>query len=411
MTSHARQWRESGPESRLTRARPSGRSRCSTPTGSGTRHEPVAAPLSAPVELGLGVHRDRATPATNQDRAETELRSLFAGQWSDGLLPHIVFATATAATSRARTSGRPSARRTRPARPQTSGIVQPPIHATAAWQRLPPCGRDREQARGFLDELCRASRPGTSTSTASARAATTASSRSGTRGSRAWTTRRSGTRRSRGSRPRRRASRPTSASTSTSPTPRSGRPTPSTTATSYLVGLFRELDYDPRGSARRRRSRCSPCCSTRCSSRRDRDLAEIARVARRRSRAVREPGRAHRRGHRRRALGRRAGGLRRLRRARRRARAGAQRRRARAALRGHPDRRAGARAWSSAWPARASRSTRTGWAVTSLAPDDPASSPTLYWRGPVWPILNWVLQRGLAATATATRARRRSGGR
>ena len=28
----------------------------------------------------------------NQDRAETELRSLFAGQWRNGLLPHIVFA-------------------------------------------------------------------------------------------------------------------------------------------------------------------------------------------------------------------------------------------------------------------------------------------------------------------------------
>ena len=29
----------------------------------------------------------------NQDRAETELRSLFAGQWANGLLPHIVFAS------------------------------------------------------------------------------------------------------------------------------------------------------------------------------------------------------------------------------------------------------------------------------------------------------------------------------
>jgi glycogen debranching enzyme len=38
----------------------------------------------------------------------------------------------------------------------------------------------------------------------------------------------------------------------------------------------------------------------------------------------------------------------------------------------------------------------SGWAVTSLAPDDPGFQPTLYWRGPIWPILNWVLQRGLA---------------
>jgi glycogen debranching enzyme len=37
----------------------------------------------------------------------------------------------------------------------------------------------------------------------------------------------------------------------------------------------------------------------------------------------------------------------------------------------------------------------TGWVVTSLAPDDPGFIPTRYWRGPIWPILNWTLQRGL----------------
>ncbi len=37
----------------------------------------------------------------------------------------------------------------------------------------------------------------------------------------------------------------------------------------------------------------------------------------------------------------------------------------------------------------------SGWAVTSLSPDDPGFQPTRYWRGPVWPILNWVLERGL----------------
>ena len=35
------------------------------------------------------------------------------------------------------------------------------------------------------------------------------------------------------------------------------------------------------------------------------------------------------------------------------------------------------------------------WAVTSFAPSEPGFQPTLYWRGPIWPILNWVLQRGL----------------
>ena len=37
----------------------------------------------------------------------------------------------------------------------------------------------------------------------------------------------------------------------------------------------------------------------------------------------------------------------------------------------------------------------SGWVVTSLSPADPGFQPTRYWRGPVWPILNWVLQRGL----------------
>jgi neutral trehalase len=36
-----------------------------------------------------------------------------------------------------------------------------------------------------------------------------------------------------------------------------------------------------------------------------------------------------------------------------------------------------------------------GWAVTSLAPGHPGFQAARYWRGPIWPILNWVLQRGL----------------
>jgi len=36
-----------------------------------------------------------------------------------------------------------------------------------------------------------------------------------------------------------------------------------------------------------------------------------------------------------------------------------------------------------------------GFAVTSLPPGDPRFQPHLYWRGPVWPILNWFLHWGL----------------
>jgi glycogen debranching enzyme len=87
----------------------------------------------------------------NQERAETELRSLFAGQWRDGLLPHIVF------TDGARYFPGPEFWQTErspdaPEQPRTSGIVQPPIHASAALQvyRL---SSDRGRGAVFLEEL------------------------------------------------------------------------------------------------------------------------------------------------------------------------------------------------------------------------------------------------------------------
>ena len=89
--------------------------------------------------------------AWNQERAETELRSLFSGQWRNGLLPHIVF------TDGARYFPGPEFWQTErspdaPERPRTSGIVQPPIHATAALE-VYRAARDRERATSFLEEL------------------------------------------------------------------------------------------------------------------------------------------------------------------------------------------------------------------------------------------------------------------
>ena len=86
-----------------------------------------------------------------QDRAQVELRTLFAGQWSDGFLPHIRFAKG------ARYFPGPEFWQTHisplaPTEPETSGIVQPPVHATAVWkvfQNAP----DGEDARRFLHEL------------------------------------------------------------------------------------------------------------------------------------------------------------------------------------------------------------------------------------------------------------------
>src|SRR5436309_2948129 len=85
----------------------------------------------------------------NQERAEQELRSLFAGQWRNGLLPHIVFADGQdyfPGPEFWRTSLSPDAPRNR----HTSGIVQPPVHATSVHQvyRL---GGDRPRAVAGAD--------------------------------------------------------------------------------------------------------------------------------------------------------------------------------------------------------------------------------------------------------------------
>jgi mannosylglycerate hydrolase len=87
----------------------------------------------------------------DQDRAETELRSLFEGQWRNGLLPHIRF------TEGARYFPGPEFWQTElspdaPSSPRTSGIVQPPVHATAVWQ-LYLNAVDRERAEAFLREM------------------------------------------------------------------------------------------------------------------------------------------------------------------------------------------------------------------------------------------------------------------
>src|SRR6266545_6566490 len=68
----------------------------------------------------------------DQTRAETELRSLFAGQWTNGLLPHIVFAENNGRYFPGPEFWQVERSPDAPADVRTSGIVQPPIHATAA---------------------------------------------------------------------------------------------------------------------------------------------------------------------------------------------------------------------------------------------------------------------------------------
>ena len=90
--------------------------------------------------------------AHDQERAETELRSLFAGQWRNGMLPHIVFSEGARRYFPGPEFWQTDRSDDAPAHPRTSGIVQPPLHASAAW-RVHRQARDRERAAAFLEEL------------------------------------------------------------------------------------------------------------------------------------------------------------------------------------------------------------------------------------------------------------------
>jgi hypothetical protein len=87
-------------------------------------------------------------------RAQTELETLLAAQWADGRVPHIVFNPSVPLDAyfpgpdfwRSATAGRAAGA---PRTVQTSGIVQPPVHALAVWlvHRADP---ELSRARGFL---------------------------------------------------------------------------------------------------------------------------------------------------------------------------------------------------------------------------------------------------------------------
>ena len=68
------------------------------------------------------------------DRARLELDTLFEAQWSSGLLPHIVFNPESEAYFPGPETWRTDVSPHAPRDHVTSGIVQPPIHAVAAWR-------------------------------------------------------------------------------------------------------------------------------------------------------------------------------------------------------------------------------------------------------------------------------------
>ncbi|MEU6380421.1 hypothetical protein [Streptomyces sp. NPDC046909] len=90
-------------------------------------------------------------------RAQTELETLLAAQWGDGRIPHIVFNPSVPLDAyfpspdfwRSSTAGRAAGA---PRTVQTSGIVQPPVHALAVW--LVHCADPGlSRARGFLTRM------------------------------------------------------------------------------------------------------------------------------------------------------------------------------------------------------------------------------------------------------------------
>ena len=160
----------------------------------------------------------------DEARALTEIETLFAHQWPDGMVPHIVFHVEDDGYFPGPdvwATGRPV---------PTSGITQPPVAGFALRRlvdRAPEPRRGRAPGAG---RCCRRSPPGTAGSSRCATRMARGWSRSCTPGNPAATTPSTGTRPSSGCRPR--ASRPTPAATLSTRTPRCGRRRSSTTATS-----------------------------------------------------------------------------------------------------------------------------------------------------------------------------------
>ena len=86
------------------------------------------------------------------DRARTELESLFDAQWQNGLVPHIVFRPDAEAYFPGPETWRTDVSPHAPPNHATSGIVQPPVHASAAW-RIHSLAPDPEASVEWLDRL------------------------------------------------------------------------------------------------------------------------------------------------------------------------------------------------------------------------------------------------------------------
>jgi len=90
----------------------------------------------------------------DQQKAEQEIKHLFRGQWENGMVPHIVFHSNESEGNYFpgpefwQTDRSPHA----PEEPNTSGICQPPVHATAVRHIL-RCAGDKSRALHFASEM------------------------------------------------------------------------------------------------------------------------------------------------------------------------------------------------------------------------------------------------------------------
>jgi hypothetical protein len=89
----------------------------------------------------------------DQKKAELELKTLFRGQWKNGMIPHIVFSPEASEEYFPDAKFWDSSRSVNaPKDVSTSGITQPPIHATSAL-RIYERARDKASTRDFLKEM------------------------------------------------------------------------------------------------------------------------------------------------------------------------------------------------------------------------------------------------------------------
>ena len=172
----------------------------------------------------------------DEDRAWTEIETLFEHQWPDGMVPHIVFHVEDDGYF-------PGPDVWRTGRPvKTSGITQPAVAGFAVRRlfdaRRRPAARRRARPRAAAEDRRLAPLVLREPRSRAARAW----SPSSTPGSPAATTRSTGTRPSSACRPT--ASSPTCAATPSMPTRRTARPRRSTTATSGWCSISAALDWD-----------------------------------------------------------------------------------------------------------------------------------------------------------------------